>query len=489
MGKLKSLAGDTVLYGVSTILGRLLNWLLMPFYVRTISQHDYGSVIVVYSIIAILLVVVTLGFETGFFRFVTNENNNKLLDTLSGTVLVFGVFMTFVFLLFSDFFCEFFEFDSSEVLLLASLIVLVDSFNAIFFAQLRFYSKSLKYSLLRFFQVLITVILNLFFLLFLNKQTVLGVDFSGISAISYILFANLIGSLSSTIYFLPQILRTSHSFDTQLLKTVFIYCLPLVGMGFFGIANQNIEKILMLQLDVHDDPQQQIAIYGANYKIGVLMAIFTQSFRLAFEPFFFKESKASSKTEIYGDVMKYFVYFGLLIYAGVILFMPLVNLLLKPEYFCGNIVIPFILIGQLFFGVYYSLSMWYKAIDKTYYGVIMSVVGLTVNVICNVILIPRLGYLGAAISTIVGYFVMMIMSLYLGQKFYPIDYPLKRIFLVTVGVIVAVQAIKVVNTEYLGNLWIISSMIFFLLIIFTMLKIEGIPIFGTINKLKERIKH
>ncbi len=489
MGKIKSLAGDTVLYGVSTILGRLLNWLLMPFYVRTISQHDYGSVLVVYSLIAILLVVVTLGFETGFFRFVNEENNKKLLDTLSGTVLGFGVVLTGVFMLFSDFFCSLFEFESPDVLFYASLIVLVDSFNAIFFAQLRYYRRSLKYSFLRFFQVLLTVALNLFFLLYLNRHTFFGIDFSAVNSITYILIANLLGSLSSTFYFLPSIIRSGHSFDFALLKTVFVYCLPLVGMGFFGIANQNIEKILMLSLDTHDDVQAQIAIYGANYKIGILMAIFTQSFRLAFEPFFFKESKTSSKTDIYADVMKYFVYFGLIIYAVVLLFMPIVNTLLSPDYYCGNVVIPFILIAQLFFGVYYSLSMWYKAIDKTYYGILMSFVGLMVNVVCNVLLIPNFGYLGAAISTLVGYMVMMILSLYLGNKFYPINYPLKKLAIVTISVVAVVQAMKYVNENFVGNMWFLISFMTLVAIILFFARVENISISKVLNYARRRNKN
>ncbi len=473
MGKLSSLAGDTVIYGVSTILGRLLNWLLMPFYIRCIPQNEYGSVVVVYSIIAVLLVVVTLGFETGYFRFVTDENKNKLLDTLSSGVFFFGAFLIVLFYFFRDFFCDLFEFASTDFLFYASLIVLVDAFNAIYFAQLRYERKSVLYSILRLVQVLITIIFNIFFLVFLNKHTFFGFDFSSFNNVSYILIANLIGSLSSTIYFIPRIFKHKE-IDFQLFKRVLLYSFPLVGMGFFGVANQNIEKFLLLKLDFHEDVYSQIAIYGANYKIGILMAIFTQSFRLAFEPFFFRENSTSSKRDVYADVMKYFVYFGLIIFAGVVLFIPIVNLLLKEEYFEGNVVIPVILISQLFFGVYYSLSMWYKAVDKTYFGVIMSLVGLAVNVISNIILIPHFGYLGAAFSTLIGYFTMMVLSLYLGNKYYPINYPLLKLSVVSLVVCCFVMSVSYLNNNFFGGFWFLSSLFSLIFILLFFIKIENI---------------
>lgn len=490
MGKLKSLAGDTVVYGVSTILGRMLNWLLMPFYIRTIDAADYGMVVNIYSIIAVLLVLVTLGFETGYFRFVSDENRSTLFDTLSSSVFIFGLFVIACFICFSDFFCSIFEIGNSlDILVLASVIVLIDAYNAIYFAQLRYSHRSVLYSVLRLIQVVITVVFTLFFLLFLRFRSLFGIDFSLVGSVKFILFANLLGSLSSTIYFLPKYIFNSHNFDLQLLKKVLIYSIPLVGMGFFGVANQNIEKILILKLDQSVDPYTQLAIYGANYKIGVLMAIFTQSFRLAFEPFFFKENKTSDNKSLYGDAMKYFVYFGLIIYAGVLLFMPVVNIFLTHSYYKGNIVIPFILIGQLFFGVYYSLSMWYKVIDKTYFGILMSFAGLTVNVICNFILIPRLGYLGAAISTLIGYFVMMFLSLFLGNIYYPIKYPLFKIFSVTCFAVILVQSVKFLEENYFSDFWFIFSVLAFILLAFVILKVENLSIRTILINVRNRSKN
>lgn len=484
MGKLKALAGDTFIYGASTILGRLLNWLLMPFFIKVIPKVEYGEVTLAYSVISILLVLVTLGFETGYFRFVNSDNKKTLLSTLSLPVFLLGCFLIVVYVCFPSFFSSLLDVSHTNILLLSLLIVLFDSYNAIFFAHLRYERKSLIYAGLRFFQVIVNVGLVVFFMLYLRKQILFGIDFSSFGNVSYILLANLIGSLSSTLFFLPLIFATKR-LDYKLLKQVLVYSLPLMCMGFFGMANQNIEKFMINELDYHEVPKAQLAIYAANYKIGVLMSMFTQSFRLAFEPFFFKENANSSKRDIYAVIMKYFVYFGLLIFASVMLFLPWVNLLLVSDYIIGNIVIPFILLGQLFFGVYYSLSMWYKAIDKTYYGIIMSVVGLTVNVILNFMLIPHLGYIGAAISTLVGYFVMMVLSLYLGNKYYPINYPLLRLSIVTIVVVGFVLIIKYLSEVYLSSLWFIAAFAAIIVIVLGLMKLEGLS-FKTLLKYAKR---
>lgn len=491
MGNLKNLFSDTLIYGVSTILGRLLNWLLMPLYVKTIPKPEYGVVSDIYAVISILLVLVTLGFETGFFKFVTDENRNKLLHTQLSTVFAFGSLVCIILHFSNNFLCDFFSIGSvsNYIFLLASLIVLIDSFNAILFADLRFKRLSVKYSVLRFVQVIITVILNLFFILYLRYQTLFGFDFSTISNVNYILFANLIGSLSSTIYFIPSIIQLQFKFDISLLKSSLFYCIPLVGMGCLGMLNQNIEKILIPIIDSHDDSLSQLAIYSANYKIGILMAIFTQSFRIAFEPIIFKSARSKDdKRELYGDALKYFVYFGLLIFAFVILFLPLVNKFIlhsNIEYINGNIIIPFVLIGQLFFGIYYSLSMWYKVIDKTYFGVIMSAIGLSVNLLLELILIPTYGILGASISVLCGYLVMMILSFILEHHFYPITYPFKSIIIPFIIIIPLVLVFSYLSRTIFVDYWYIISIFAILLVFCVFLFFEK----NNIKKLISYAKH
>lgn len=473
MGKLKSLASDTVVYGVSTILSRLIGWLMMPLYTHVVSQSVYGTFSYIYSYIAIFLVVVTLGFETGYFRFVTDENVDRLLGSLSTTVFNFGLLLMLSTYFFPSIFLRVLDFDfgpnSPTYLVIMMSIVLLDSYNSIFFAELRYQHRSVTYALLRLAQVVVTVVLTVFFLFFLR-----GKDgfLSSFDDISYMMFANLLGSFVSTLWFLPRAIRVCRKFDPKLLSTVFFYCLPLVGMGFFGQANMNIEKILIKHLDTSADPLAQLGIYSASYKVGVLMSIFTQSFRIAFEPFFFRENKEKSDTQIYADALKYFVYFGLLIFAGVILFQPLIYLILPQSYAEGYVILPYILIGQLFFGVYYSLSLWYKVTDRTYWGIIMSAIGLIVNTLMNYLLIPQMGYMGAAVSTLVGYFVMMFLSYVLGQKYYPIAYPVLKISCVSLLVI----ALVIIGDYLIHNsqttLWPVVSVATLLLVLAVLLRSE-----------------
>lgn len=487
---IKTLFSDTVVYGVSTVLGRLLNWLLMPLYIRTIPKAEYGVVSDVYAVISVLLVLVTLGFETGYFKFVTDDNRKRLINTQLNTILIFGSFVTALFYFFNDSLCQLFNLHvvTSNIFFLAALIVMVDSYNSVLFADLRFKRKSVKYSVLRLIQVVVTVLFNLFFIFYLRFQTIAGFDFSTISNVNYILFANLLGSLSSTLYFLPSLFRLGFTFDTALLRQSMFYCMPLVGMGLLGMLNQNIEKMLIPHLDYHDDTLAQLGEYSANYKIGILMAIFTQSFRLAFEPIIFKNSRSNSdKKSLYGDALKYFVYFGLIIFAFVMLLMPLVNkFILKPEYYEGNIIIPFVLIGQLFFGVYYSLSMWYKVIDKTYFGLIMSAIGLVVNLVLEFILVPQLGILGAAISVMCGFFVMMITSFLLEHRYYPISYPFKKIistFLIVTTLVLALTYLyRYVYTDY----WIFISIFGLFLVLLIFVLIERKNVIKLLNYVRHR---
>lgn len=487
MGKLKTLASDTVVYGLSTILSRLIGWLMMPLYVRVVSQTVYGTFSYVYSWIAIFLVVVTLGFETGYFRFATDDNRDRLLGTLSRTVFLFGLALV----LFCGFFpgvsCQVLDFDfgpqSGVYLVIMAVIVLLDSYNAIFFAELRYLRKSLKYALLRLASVIVNVVFTVFFLFWLRHQ---GGFFSSEDDITYMMFANLLGSLFCTLYFIPRIAQVLTQRDTALLKQALVYSLPLVGMGFFGQANTNIEKILIKHLDPSADPLASLGIYAACYKIGVLMAIFTQSFRMAFEPFFFKENKDRAKTDIYGPALKWFVYFGLLIFTGVMLFMPLVRLILPESYYEGTAIIPWILIGQLFFGVYYSLSLWYKLTDRTYWGIIMSAIGLAVNTALNFILIPRFGYIGAAWSTFVGYAVMMIVTYVLGQHYFPVEYPVRR--LLFVGFCVAVFVFGVSSLlDSVGSWWVALSVVGSAVVVGFIAAVEWKELSPAVAKIKARL--
>ena len=433
MGKLKKLAGDTIIYGVSTIFGRLLNWLLMPFYIRTLDADQFGGVVNIYSYIAVVLVFLTFGFETAYFRYVKPDNRAKLLKTLGATLSVGSlVFCGLVYVfqipianllgnehLVSDFF------------VLAALIVSRDAVTSIPFADLRFRNKTVRYAGLKFVSVLLNIFFNVFFLVvcpYLLRQGYSFVNsfFNEDNRLIYVFVSNLIGSGIISVFLVPSVFKSNAKFDWSLLKVLLRYSYPIMLVGLFGMVIQNIDKILMPHL-IDNEAMKALAVYGANYKIGILMALFIQSYRLAFEPFFFKEGKNNASKELYARILKFFVVFGLIIYVGVLLFIDLINVLLIPEYYEGNVIIPFILLGQLFFGIYYSLSLWYKLSDRTNFGAVIGGIGAIIAVAGNIILVPHVGYIGAAISSFVCFLLMTVLSYGLGQKYYPVNYSVLRI--------------------------------------------------------------
>jgi len=435
LSKLKALAGDTILYGASTILGRLLNWLLTPFYIQTLVKEDLGAVVNLYSYISVLLVLLSFGFETGYFRFSDHEKRNSILYTLLLPVFLWS-------LLFVG--CIYFwrielaqsignNIIDSDIFLYSALIVAIDAVVSVPFADLRYQGKSKKYAGLRFLQVLIVVVFNVFFLYLCPLMLENGIDFVKYvfieeNRLKYVFISNLISSATIFVLLSPILLKEKFSFSKELLKQVMKYSYPIVLVGLFGMVIQNIDKILLPEL-LSENGMEQLAVYGANFKIGILMALFIQSFRLAFEPFFFKEGKEKASNDLYASILKYFTIFGMVIYVGVLAGLDFINILLTPAYMSGNKIIPWVLLGQLLFGIYYSLSLWYKLTDRTIYGSIMGFIGMVVVVIGNIVLVPYIGYLGSAISSCLCFGLMVVMSYVLGQKYYPVPYDLRSILI------------------------------------------------------------
>ena len=475
MNKLYKIAGDTVLYGASTILGRLINWFLTPFYIRTLLQEEFGVVVNIYSFIAVLLVVNTLGFETGFFRFVKEYNPKKVRNSLISGIAVFSLFFIILTLIFLPYISNLFNGIESinSIILLAVLIVTTDAVNSIPFAHFRYQNRALKYSGYRLLQVILTVLFNLVYLVLFPFLIKIGYQlpsylYNSDLRIFYVLWSNFLSSFIIFLIFIPAILKDQFTVSKDILKVVFKYSYPIVLVGLFGILNQNIDKILLPYLIHSDQPFKELAIYGANFKIGVLMALFTQSFRLAFEPFFFKEGKNRDSKEVYSEVLKYFTFFGMLIFLGVVLFIDFVNIILTPEYTEGNVIIPLILLSQLFFGIYYSLSLWYKLTDRTIFGFYMSLSGFVINLAGLIILVPLYGYIGAAISIFISFFVITAISYLLGQKYYPVNYPVIRIFiLIAVGVLLYfIDLTLTINAVYIRYLVKGSIFVFYILFFF-----------------------
>ncbi|SFE73112.1 Membrane protein involved in the export of O-antigen and teichoic acid [Thermophagus xiamenensis] len=433
---LKKLAGETVIYGASTMIGRLLNWLLMPFYIRTLSTYEYGVVVNFYGVISVLLVILTYGLETGFFRFAGKAKSYK---SVYETLLCLLSFTSFIFLSFGIFFfrnvsVSFYGGQHQYAILLVFFILAIDSFVSLPFAKLRLENKSLKFGIIKLISIGANIFFNLFFLVgvpyFINKGLFQGflsfIHFEELGKVFFVFLSNGISSLITLFLLMSEIKWHRNYLDFRLIKPVLIYSLPILFVGICGMVTQNIDKILLPSL-LGSNGFEQLAIYGANFKIGVLMSLFAQSFRFAFEPYFFKNREHGK--EQYAKIMDYFIFFGLTIFLGVNIFLDWINILLTDIYTEGNYIIPIILLALLFYGIYYNLSLWYKLTDKTWIGALLGGVGALISVTLNFVLVPIYGIIGSAIALFFGYFSITLLSWLLGKKFYPVPYkPLRYLF-------------------------------------------------------------
>ncbi len=436
MNSFKRLASDTVIYGTSSIVGRFLNWWLVPYYSFMFLPGEYGVVTNMYAYVAFFLVLLTYGMETSYFRFASKSDDP---EKVYSTSLVSLFFTTVSFVLLASVFrheiASVIHYpDHPEYILWFALILGIDAFTAIPFARLRLNNRPLKFAFVKFVFIGFNIGFNLFFIslcpkvLENNPDSILNMVYSKEIGVGYVFISNLLASVITLILLIPEIFRMSFTFDKALLKKMLSYGFPILIVGLTGMINQNIDKVLIpFLIPESKDPMFQLGIYGANYKLAVLMNMFIQAFRYAFEPFFFARGGTKDDPKVYATVMKYFVIFGLLIFLGMMLYIDVVKVIISPEYHVGLKVVPIILLANLFFGIYFTLSLWYKLTDKTRYGAYIALIGAAITLILNFVLIPEIGYMGSAIAVFTCFLIMMVVSYFLGQKFYPVPYDLKRI--------------------------------------------------------------
>ena len=445
---IKALAGQTVIYGLGTIVPRLLNYLLTPFYVRVFVSGEYGQISELYAWIALLLAILTFGMETTFFRFSQKEDSGKVFNNAETIVLL----ITAIFLILYGFFYKSFaelihyEFNTHYVLLLG-IIVAIDAAAAIPFAMLRKENKAGRFSLIKTLNVLTNIFFNILFLVIIpEKSMVIAERIFGeqTSLLIWVFISNILASLLNLILLSPQLSRLRISLDKELIVPMLKYSFPILLISLVGMVNEVADKILIKYLVTIPDEttlaimnitgeeyaMQQLGIYSANFKLGVLMTIFIQMFRFASEPFFFGHAKDRNAPTLYAKVMTYFVIFCLLIFLGVMFYMDILQHFVGrngSDYREGLRIVPIILIANMFYGIVFNLSIWFKLSDKTYYGTIIAVIGSIVTLLCFFILIPRIGYMGAAIAHLACYAVMMSVSYFWGQRIMPIPYQIGRI--------------------------------------------------------------
>ena len=447
---IKALAGQTVIYGLGTILPRLLNYLLTPFYVRVFASSEYGQISELYAWIALFMAILVFGMETTFFRFSEKENSNKVFRNAETFIILITTIFIIAYCLFYKSFAELIHYQfNTHYVLLIGIIVALDAITAVPFAILRKENNAKRFSLIKILNVTTNILFNILFIVIIPEKSmqIAGYIFGEqTSLLIWVLISNILASLLNIILLMPQFARLKIGFDKDLIKEMLKYSWPILLIALVGMINEVADKILIkylvtvpdkitlaaMNLSAEQYTMQQLGIYSANYKLGVLMTIFIQMFRYASEPFFFGHAKDRNAPSLYAKVMTYFVIFCLFIFLGVMFYIDILQSFVGragSDYREGLKIVPIILIANMFYGIVFNLSIWFKLSDKTFYGTIITVIGSVVTLTCFLLLIPKIGYMGAAVAHLACYTVMMLVSYFWGQKVFPIPYQVGRICL------------------------------------------------------------
>jgi len=477
MSEMKSLAKDTAIYGLSSIIGKFLNYLLVPLYTYALARtSDYGIVTNIYAWTALLLVILTYGMETGFFRFVNREDYdaNSVYKTAFLTLLCSSAVFTMLVVIFHQPIANALGYpDHSEFVEMMFATVAIDAFACIPFAYLRYQKRPIAFAALKLLFVILNIGFNLLFLVVLGKNDVF-----------YVFLSNILATTIQTLCLLPMTMPKGGQFSAPVLKEMLRYSLPLLVLGVAGIMNQTLDRILFPYLYTGEDAQAQLGIYGACFKVAMVMMMFTQAFRYAYEPFVFSKHKDRQSVEAYADAMKYYIIFSYLILLGVIFYLDIFRYIVSSAYWEGLKIVPVVLWTYVFQGIYFNLSFWYKLTDETKWGAYFSLIGLVITLVLQIVGVPRIGYWASCGSSLVCYFVIMLLSYFIGQKKAPIPYDLKRIggyTALTIGLLGVYYALRL---YYVHNMWALMGVGTLLLVIYLVVltrkdfPLSGLPVVG-----------
>ena len=491
MSEMKSLAKETAIYGISSILGKFLNWMLVPLYTYVLKQSaDYGIVTNLYAWTALLLVILTYGMETGFFRFANDGEypakkvySTTLLCLLS-TSLLFAVCCVF----FSQGMANMLGYpEHKEFIAMLGVVVAMDAFSCIPFSYLRYKKKALHFALYKLLFVGLNIFFNLLFLVVCPKiqdWEVISSWYDADYGVGYVFVANILATGIQTLCLLPTILEArGGGFDFSLLRKMLRYSLPLLILGIAGIMNQTLDRIIFPWLYNGSDAQEQLGIYGACFKVAMVMMMFTQAFRYAYEPYVFSKHKDKKSVGAYADAMKYYIIFSYLILIGMIVYLDLLKYIIAPNYWAGLRVVPIVLWTYIFQGVYFNLSFWYKLTDKTQYGAYFSLLGVFITAALQVWLVPKFSYMASAGANTVCYFVIMLLSYFIGRKHLEVPYDLKAIggyTLLTIMLLAVFYGCKIVVNQVWLQMLIGTILIVIYCAIFTKkdFPLRGLPYVG-----------
>lgn len=425
MSKYKSLLKQTAIYGLSSILMRLLSWFLTPYYTREIPVEAVGIFSDLSAMIALINIVYMLGMETSFFRFSKEESNAEDVFKTSNTIVFLNsILFSSLFILFATPIVNLLQYPGKEVYIyLLSITLFLENSSNISFAHLRFENKSLQFMWIRVFNVIFNIALNFYFISFVYKENLPETSFFK-DPVSLILLANLIPWFLTFLYFSKKIFKHLALPSKALYSEMMAYSKPLLIVGIAGMVNETLDRSMLkylLPFDIHEN-LRQVGFYSANYKLSIIMTLAIQSFRMGAEPFFFKESKNKNAPTMYATIMDFFIIGCCIILVLTGINQNLISNIMHSSYKEGLVVLPYLLLANLFLGVFYNSTVWFKVTDKTKFGAIIALIGAGITLVLNFILIPIMGYMGSAIATLVCYFTMMCVSLYWGRKHYPIPY-------------------------------------------------------------------
>jgi O-antigen/teichoic acid export membrane protein len=479
-GGMKKLAKETAVYGLSSIIGRFLNWLLVPMYTRVLAgTGEFGIYTNLYAWVALLLIILTYGMETGFFRFINKKEEQAPLRVYATTLAGVGATSLAFLLLTACFFrpvSGLLNYASHpEYLAMMLVVVAIDAFCCIPFAYLRYKGRPFRFMGVKLSGIFLNIALNIFFLIICPRiyrdapEQISWFYLSGYG-IGYVFIANVITSVVTLFILIPDMLPAfGYKPSLALLKQMLRYSFPVLILGIAGILNQTADKILFPYLFADTSyAQAQLGIYGACFKIAVVMVMFIQAFRYAYEPFVFARNKnEGNRTRIYSEAMKYFIIFALFIFLGVMFFLDFLKYFVAPAYYPGLSVVPVVMLGELFFGIYFNLSIWYKLSDQTRWGAYFSITGCVVTAGIIIGFAPVYGFMACAWASLICNLLMMLLSYYVGQKKFPVSYDLKSAFIyfVLATILYCAGMLPVIEAEILRISYRTALLMVFLLIV------------------------
>lgn len=437
MGLYKNLFKQTAIYGLATVVPRMFSFILVPLYTDLLPKAEYGKVSVIFAYMIFFNVLLAYGFETAFFRFYNKENDKKLVvETASVSLFWTSIVFLVIALLFRNKLAIWSGLDAQYITYTIWILVL-DALVIVPFSKLRVNQQPIKYAIIKIGNVVVNLVLNLFFLSYLpaiaksNPEGFLGSLYIADFQIGYIFVSNIVASLLTFLVLSPSYFKLKWHFDFQLWKRMIQYGMPIMVAGIAFAINEQFDKILLAELLPANIADAEVGVYSACYKLGLFMVLYRTAYTLGIEPFFFSHADSKDAPQTYATITKYFVIFGSFILLSVIVFADILKVIMIQDesYWEAMKVVPLIILANFFLGIYTNLSVWYKLIDKTYVGAYISIVGAIITLALNCLLIPTMSYYGSAIATIAAYGSMMTISYYFGNKYYPIPYDSRKIFM------------------------------------------------------------